>query len=180
MRAEKEQSFREFARDRAQPLRRSAYLLCGDWHLAEDLVQNAFIKLYRAWRRVDETTADAYARRTLLRVWLDERRKPWRRAEQRDGVVPDSGDHLSDPAVAGQRARDRDLVLRALAEVPPRQRAVLVLRYWEDLPTAEVAAALRCSEGTVKSQASRGLRHLREAIARTDSELAGAVARRSE
>ncbi|CAM06312.1 RNA polymerase sigma-70 factor (sigma-E family) [Saccharopolyspora erythraea NRRL 2338] len=179
MRAEEERSFREFARSRAVVLRRSAYLLCGDWHLAEDLVQNTLLKLYRAWRRVDGDAADAYARKVLMRVWLDERRKPWRRSENRDGVVPDPGDPLADPAVAGQRAQARDLVLSALAEVPPRQRAVLVLRYWEDLPTAEVAAALRCSEGTVKSQASRGLRNLRAAIARTAPDLAGAGARRS-
>ncbi|GAB3287697.1 SigE family RNA polymerase sigma factor [Parasphingorhabdus pacifica] len=173
MRAEFEESFREFARDRAVVLRRSAFLLCGDWHLAEDLVQNTLVKLYRAWKRVERDTADAYARKVLLRTWLDERRRPWRRAEERSGVVPETGDVGADPAVAGQLARTRHVLLRALAEVPPRQRAVLVLRYWEDLPTAEVAAALGCSEGTVKSQASRGLRCLRAVLARTDPAMAG-------
>ncbi|MDR7302149.1 RNA polymerase sigma factor [Haloactinomyces albus] len=173
MRVQHEESFRVFARDQAAALRRSAYLLCGDWHLAEDLVQTTLTKLYRAWKRVDGKTQEAYARKTLMRTWLDERRKPWRRVESRDGVVPDSGDSESDPAVAGQRARTRDLVLRALAEVPPRQRAVLVLRYWEDLPIAEVAAALRCSEGTVKSQASRGLQSLRGVIAQHDPDYVG-------
>ncbi|RKT84689.1 RNA polymerase sigma-70 factor, sigma-E family [Saccharopolyspora antimicrobica] len=179
MRAEQERAFREFAGERALWLRRSAYLLCGDWHLAEDLVQNTLLKLYRAWRRVDLSTVDSYARRALLRVWLDERRRPWRRAERNDADPPETGDAAGDPAVLGQRAWRRDAVLRALAEVPPRQRAVLVLRYWEDLPTAEVAAALGCSEGTVKSQASRGLQNLRAAIAESDPDLARAVARRS-
>lgn len=177
MRAEQERAFREFAGERALWLRRSAYLLCGDWHLAEDLVQNTLLKLYRAWRRVDLSTVDAYARRTLLRVWLDERRRPWRRAERNDADLPETGDVAGDPAVLGQQAWRRDAVLRALAEVPPRQRAVLVLRYWEDLPTAEVAAALRCSEGTVKSQASRGLQNLRDAIAESDPDLVRAAKR---
>ncbi|MGP4016785.1 RNA polymerase sigma factor [Saccharopolyspora sp. 5N708] len=180
MRAEQEQEFREFAGERALWLRRSAYLLCGDWHLAEDLVQNTLLKLYRAWRRIDRSTVDAYARKALLRVWLDESRRPWRRAERRDGSLPDTGDGTADPAESGLRAWDRDLVLRALSEVPPKQRAVLVLRYWEDLPTAEVAAALGCAEGTVKSQASRGLENLRAAIARTDPDLAHATTRRSQ
>ncbi|MBA8827660.1 RNA polymerase sigma-70 factor (sigma-E family) [Saccharopolyspora lacisalsi] len=173
MRVQYEESFRVFARDQAAALRRSAYLLCGDWHLAEDLVQNTFTKLYRAWKRVDDTTKEAYARKALMRAWLDERRRPWRRVENRSGVIPDSGSTGSDPEVAGQRARTRNLVAHALTEVPPRQRAVLVLRYWEDLPIAEVAAALRCSEGTVKSQSSRGLQSLREAIARYDPDLVG-------
>lgn len=162
-----------FARDQAAALRRSAYLLCGDWHLAEDLVQTTLTKLYRAWKRVDDSTKEAYARKALMRAWLDERRRPWRRAETRNGVVPDMGSVESDPALAGQRARTRDLVVHALTEVPPRQRAVLVLRYWEDLPVADVAAALRCSEGTVKSQSARGLQRLRDAIARHDPDLVG-------
>ncbi|TDD54821.1 RNA polymerase sigma factor [Saccharopolyspora elongata] len=180
MRAEREQEFREFAAARALWLRRSAYLLCGDWHFAEDLTQNTLLKLYRAWKRVNMSTVDSYARKTLLRVWLDESRRPWRRAERRDGSLPETGDDTADPAEAGLRSWSRELLLRALSEVPPKQRAVLVLRYWEDLSIAEVAAALGCSEGTVKSQASRGLENLRAAITTSDPDLASTAARRSE
>lgn len=170
-----EESFRAFARTQTTQLRRSAYLLCGDWHLAEDLVQNTLVKLYRAWWRVNENTAVRYARKTLMRVWLDERRRPWRRVERRHGAVPEQAHSENDPAVLGQRGFTRDLVLNALSGLPSRQRAVLVLRYWEDLPISEVAAIMRCSEGTVKSQASRGLRSLRTEIVERDPERAGIV-----
>lgn len=169
MRPELEEQFRDFAAVHSVPLRRFAYLLCSDWHLADDLVQNALVKLYRAWPRVQRReTVDRYARQAVLRCWLDERRRPWRRTERRDGVVPDVRDDSSDPAAAGQGAWTQDLVLRALTEVPPRQRAVLVLRYWEDRSVAEVAAVLGCSEGTVKSQSARGLQTLRRAVAHAD------------
>jgi RNA polymerase sigma-70 factor (sigma-E family) len=169
-RAQLDEQFRAFARAQAAPLRRLGYLLCGDWHLAEDLVQTALVKLYRAWPRVQRRdSVDRYARQALVRCWLDERRRPWRRAEQRDGVLPDLADPAEDPAATGQGAWTRDLVLRALAEVPPRQRAVLVLRYWEDRSVADTAAVLGCSEGNVKSQAARGLATLRAALA--DAEL---------
>ncbi|HEY0636382.1 MAG TPA: SigE family RNA polymerase sigma factor [Pseudonocardiaceae bacterium] len=169
MHAELERQFRDFAAARSAPLRRFAYLLCADWHLAEDLVQSAFVKLYRAWPRVQRRdTVEHYARQAVLRCWLDERRRPWRRTELRDGVVPDVRDRAADVAGAGQGAWTRDVMLRALAEVPPRQRAVLVLRYWEDRPVAEVAAVLGCSEGTVKSQAARGLDTLRRAVAHAE------------
>jgi RNA polymerase sigma-70 factor (sigma-E family) len=163
MRSGDEAGFREFARERALPLRRTAFLLCGDWHLAEDLVQVALIKLHRVWPKVTRTgPVDNYARQVLLRCWLDERRRPWRRNERRDGVVPD--EPRSDPADAGITG---DL-LRALAEVPPRQRAAVVLRYCADLPVADVAKTLRCSEGTVRSQAARGLEALRAALTRLE------------
>lgn len=132
-----EESFRAFARTQTTQLRRSAYLLCGDWHLAEDLVQNTLVKLYRAWWRVNENTAVRYARKTLMRVWLDERRRPWRRVERRHGAVPERAHSENDPAVLGQRGVTRDLVLNALSGLPSRQRAVLVLRYWEDLPVSD-------------------------------------------
>lgn len=169
MHADLEEQFRDFAAAQSAPLRRFAYLLSSDWHLADDLVQNALVKIYRAWPRVQRRdTVDRYARQAVLRCWLDERRRPWRRTERRDGVVPDVRDDSSDTAAAGQGAWTQDLVLRALTEVPPRQRAVLVLRYWEDRSVAEVAAVLGCSEGTVKSQAARGLDTLRRAVAHAD------------
>ncbi|WP_410659766.1 RNA polymerase sigma factor [Amycolatopsis sp. lyj-112] len=170
MRSGDDASFREFARDKALPLRRTAYLLCGDWHLAEDLVQTALIKLYRVWPKVSRKgPVDNYTRRILLRCWLDERRRPWRQKENRDGVVPE------EPAIPAD-AGISDSLLRALSEVPPKQRAAVVLRHCADLSVAEVAVALRCSEGTVRSQAARGLDALRAALQRQQEE---AVSERS-
>jgi RNA polymerase sigma factor (sigma-70 family) len=100
----------------------------------------------------------------LLRTWLDEKRRPWRRVEQRDGELPDVADSSADPERSGERLWARDLVHAALLRVPPRQRAVLVLRYFEDLPVSDVAVAMGCTEGTVKSQTSRGLVALRAAV----------------
>jgi RNA polymerase sigma-70 factor (sigma-E family) len=165
MRQADEDRFREFARDRAGALRRSAFLLCGDWHLAEDLVQATLIKLHGAWPRVTRRHQPInYARRTLLNCWLDERRRVWRRTEQRDGVVPDSADPSADPVVSHERARLRAELLAALATLPPRQRAVLVLRFFESLSVAETAEALGCSDGTVKSQTARGLAAMKAAF----------------
>jgi RNA polymerase sigma-70 factor (sigma-E family) len=168
---EEHDSFKEFARARTLPLRRTAYLLCSDWHLAEDLVQTTLLKLYRAWPRVHGAEhRDNYVRRVLLRCWLDEQRRPWRRRERRDGVVPEPTDERLDPAGAPSASGLSDLLVAALAAIPPRQRAAVVLRYCVDLPIAEVAAALRCSEGTVKSQTSRGLDALRAIVTRWETE----------
>ncbi|MFD1148243.1 RNA polymerase sigma factor [Saccharothrix hoggarensis] len=165
MRKADEQGFREFAVSHAASLRRTAYLFCGDWHMAEDLMQASLLKLYQAWHRIEwRDTASAYARKVLLRTWLDEKRRPWRRAEQRDGEVPDVADSAADPERAGEQLWARDLVHAGLLRVPPRQRAALVLRYFEDLPVSEVAVAMGCSEGTVKSQTARGLVALRAAV----------------
>jgi RNA polymerase sigma-70 factor (sigma-E family) len=158
MRKADEDRFWEFAQSHAMGMRRSAFLLCGDWHLAEDLVQTALIKMHRAWPRVVRTDRPVgYARKTLLRCWLDERRRPWRRAERRDGLVPDGADGAVDPAWVQQQQDLRGELFDALSAIPPRQRAVLVLRYFESLSIAETAEALGCSEGTVKSQTTRGL-----------------------
>lgn len=158
MRKADEDRFREFARSQAVALRRSAYLLCGDWHLAEDLTQTALVKVHRAWSRVSRTDHPvSYLRKTLLRCWLDERRRPWRRAERRGEPVPDGADERADPVAAVERGDLRDELFRALSGIPPRQRAVLVLRFFESLSVAETAEALGCSEGTVKSQTARGL-----------------------
>jgi len=165
MRRADDDRFREFARGNAMMLRRSAYLLCGDWHLAEDLVQSTLIKMHRAWPRVTGTDRPmSYARKTLLRCWLDERRRPWRRVEQRDGRVQDGVDVDADPALAAQQGDLRGELFRVLSTVPPRQRAVLVLRFFESLSVAETAEVLGCSEGTVRSQALRGLAAMRAAM----------------
>lgn len=184
MRRTDEDSFREFARNQAVLLRRCAYLLCGDWHLAEDLVQTTLVKLYGAWPRIQRTDRPvSYARTTLTRCWLDERRRAWRRVEDRAADLPDHPDLAADPALHQERAAVRALLVDALAELPPGQRAVLVLRYFAGFSVAETAEALRCTEGTVKSQTSRGLAALRahhpDFRRAADTELALAGDRRS-
>lgn len=165
MKSGDEARFRDFAGVQAPPLRRFAYLLCGDWHLAEDLMQTALFKLYRAWPRVQRReVAGAYVRKILIRTWLDERKKPWRRREERDGPVPDVADDSLDPAALTQLSWTRSVVRRALLKVPEKQRAVLVLRFYDELSVAEAAAVLGCSEGNVKSQTARGLAALGRAV----------------
>jgi RNA polymerase sigma-70 factor (sigma-E family) len=149
-----EATYREYVTHRIDGLRRTAYLLCGDWHTADDLVSTALVKLLRHWRRISSMESpDAYVRRILLRAWLDERRRPWRR-EYTTASPPDGPAPSDDPT---QRLH----VLALLAELPPRRRAVLVLRYFCDLSVAETAEALGCTEGTVKSQTARALEFLR-------------------
>lgn len=149
-----EAGYREYVTHRLDGFRRTAFLLCGDWHQADDLVSIALVKLLRHWRRVSAMEQpDAYVRRMLLRTWLDERRRPWRR-EHPTSTVPDRA------AEAADRDARMDVVAH-LAELPPRRRAVLVLRYFCDLSVEETAAALGCTEGTVKSQTARALDTLR-------------------
>ena len=169
MRQADEDRFRAFALSQAAPLRRCAYLFCGDWHTAEDLMQTTLIKIYRAWHRVQQQeTMARYARKVLLRTWLDEKRRPWRRSEVGLAEPPEVADAAAGPAAMADRSWARDLVHAALLSVPPRQRAVLVLRYFDDLSVAETAEAMGCSEGTVKSQAARGLANLRIAVERAE------------
>jgi RNA polymerase sigma-70 factor (sigma-E family) len=148
-----------------QQWRRTAYLLCGDWHTADDLVSTALVKLYRHWGRASRMDSpDAYVRRILLRAWLDERRRPWRR-EHAVAQLPDRADR-SDPSASA----DQLALLGLLAELPPRRRAVLVLRYFCDLSVEETADLLSCSAGTVKSQSARALEALRAKIAITEED----------
>lgn len=132
---------------------RTAYLLTGDWQRAEDLLQTALVACYGKWSRISEH--DAYVRRTLVVTYAGWRRRRW--TGERPGDLPDRAASGDDVAAADLRA---DL-LRVLATLPARQRAVVVLRYYEDRPDAEVAALLGISVGTVKSQASRALDKLR-------------------
>ncbi|GAA1557599.1 SigE family RNA polymerase sigma factor [Dactylosporangium maewongense] len=152
---------------RAGHLRNTAFLLCGDWHLAEDLTQTVFTKLYRAWGRIDRhDVLDQYARRVLLRAFLDERRRPWRRER------PTPDDEVLDASVPDQRGvEDRQVLKRALLRIPKGRRAVLVLRFWADLSVEQVADVLGCSTGTVKSQTARGLDNLREVLGDTLEDL---------
>lgn len=149
-------AFTDYFARRANAMRSTAYLLCGDWHRAEDLVQNTFVKLYRVWNRISaHGRLDAYTRQVLVRTFLDETRRGFFHrerptAEQTERFEP----------VAGS-VEDRLVLLRALTQVAPRQRAALVLRFWEDLSVEDTAKAMNCSVGTVKSQAARGLENLR-------------------
>ncbi|GAA3659422.1 SigE family RNA polymerase sigma factor [Nonomuraea antimicrobica] len=149
--------FSEFVRRRGKHHLRTAVLLTGDWHSAEDLVQSCLLKLYRVWPRLDTgTDPDAYLRRILVnthRSWWQVR---WRR-EVPIASAPDVPDEQDDRAVA--------IALRAaLRRLPARQRLALVLRYFEDLPEAQVAELMGCSVGSVKTHAHRGIRRLRELL----------------
>ncbi|SBT54896.1 SigE family RNA polymerase sigma factor [Micromonospora narathiwatensis] len=153
--SDRDTAFAEYFAARSDAMRGTAYLLCGDWHRAQDLVQTAFTKLYLVWNRVSRhEVLDAYVRQILVRTFLDERRRGWWRRER---VGAEDAERPAPP----ESPENRLVMLQALAALAPRQRAVLVLRYWEDLSIEETAALLGCSPGTVKSQAARGLENLR-------------------
>lgn len=149
--------FDAFAALRWRRLVRTAYLLTGDHHEAEDLVQATLAKVYPHWSRISRLESpDAYLHRAMVNNNVSRQRR--RRVVQ--FLTPWIPDRVQQSGAA--QVEQRSLLLRALAELPPRQRAVVVLRYWEDLSEQQVAEALGCSPGNVKSQASRGLRKLRD------------------
>ena len=152
--------FAEYAGARQRHLRRSAYLLCGDWDLAEDLTQTMLVNLCRSWGRAQlADSLDAYAHTVLVNTFLRHKRKYQRQAER--AVEFASGR----PETAPEVPTDLRLSLQAALQLlPPRARAVVVLRYWEDLSVEATAAALGCSVGNVKSQTSRALARLREIV----------------
>lgn len=159
-----EQEFTDYVRSRQHQMVRAARLYCGDHQIAEDLVQEAFVKLASRWETVRDGHPDAYLRRMLYRDAVSRWRK-WGR-ETAYAAQPGERDHfdegyaepLADSWVDGADVR------QALAALPPRQRAVMVLRYFEDLSEADIAQALGVSAGTVKSQASKALATLRELL----------------
>ena len=164
---DRDEEFGEFIRNCAS-LHQTAYLLCGDWHLAHDLVQDTLVKAYEHWHRVRQSDSpDAYVRAILL----NEARRRWRRRERavpvsrfpggREPVAPDATDEIV------RRAG----LLQALQALPLRQRATIILRYLEGMSERETAAVLGCSEGTVKSQSARALATLRNHLDRTESTL---------
>ncbi len=171
--AQGEQEFDAYFRARRDAVRRTAYLLCGDWHRADDHAQAAFVALHRHWRRIrDRGALDAWMRRTLVRSVVDESRRPWRRERASDApdrtTRPGPGVRGSAPGAAVDGPADgvttRHVLVDGLRTVPPRQRAVLVLRFLEGLDVAATAEVLGCSTGTVKSQTAHGLAALRGAL----------------
>lgn len=137
-------------------LLRTAYLLVQDWAAAEDLTQAALVKAWLAWPRLDDDP-EAYVRKIIVTTHVSWWRRRWRRREMTTGQPPER----PDAARETEAVDERDALWRALGRLPAGQRAVVVLRYFEDLTEAEVAGILGCSAGTVKSQASRALARLR-------------------
>ena len=157
------EDFDEFAAGNLEQLLKTAYLITWDAGDAEDLVQECLLKVARRWPRVRKMKQRrAYARRVLVNLALDDARGRARRRSELDGTPADVEEPARD-LLAGLETRAE--LLDALALLTPRQRAVLVLRYFNDLTEAQTAEVLGCSPGTVKSNASRGLARLREALA---------------
>ncbi|MFG1916091.1 SigE family RNA polymerase sigma factor [Micromonospora sp. NPDC048898] len=139
--------------------RRTAYLMCGDWHQGDDIVQRVLTELYRNWPRARRADSlNALVRTMLMRRLIDERRRGWARVLITD-LLPER------PAPTAPDATVRLDLVTALRQVAPRQRAVLVLRFFQDLSVEETAQALGCAPGTVKSQTAKGLATLRGLLA---------------
>ncbi|MEV4489031.1 SigE family RNA polymerase sigma factor [Micromonospora coxensis] len=154
-----EEEFREFVAARSGALLRTAYLLAGDWATAEDLLQTALTKTYLAWKRLGGIEAvEPYARRVMVNTSTSWWRRRWH-GERPTEVLPE---RAGVDEIAQQL--DRDVLWRHLSALPARQRAVLVLRYYEDMSEAQTAALLEISPGTVKSQTSRALATLRRRL----------------
>jgi RNA polymerase sigma-70 factor (sigma-E family) len=151
-----EQQFLVWAESRTRQLQRTAFLLCGNWHTAEDIVQEALTRVALHWNRVSASgSPDAYVRRALVNGC----RQRWRRRSTRSEVLPAELPDVDIPDGADERAV-RDELLAALRQLPTRQRMTIVLRYFEQLTEAETAAAMSCSIGTVKSTTHRALEAL--------------------
>ena len=150
--------FADFVATREASLRRLAVMLCQDWHRADDLVQAAITKLYVHWPKAKSAdSTDAYVRAIVVREFLDERRSSWIRRVTLTSQLPDR------PAAGADPETSLDMQA-ALAGLPPRQRATLVLRFYCDLPVEQVAHVLGCTPGTVKSQTAKALASLRIAL----------------
>jgi RNA polymerase sigma-70 factor (ECF subfamily) len=154
-----DEEFGRFVAARGRALCRTAYLLTGDWQVGEDLVQEALTRTYLRRRRLRSQAAlEPYARKVLVSLYLSSRRRHWHR-ELPFAAVPD---RASDGLLGA--AEDRRGLWPELLALSAQQRAVLVLRYFEDLTEAEIAAILQCSPGSVKTHAARGLDRLRKSL----------------
>jgi RNA polymerase sigma-70 factor (sigma-E family) len=150
------EDFRDFVVAHRRAWLNSAWMLTGDWDLAEDLVQGALLRTYPHWHRIAAEAPDAYVRRVIINLHASWWRRRWRR-ELPTSDVPEQANAVDQYGAVDQR----DRVLAALRDLAPRQRATVVLRYFDDLPEAEIAAILNCSLGTVKSQLAKALANLR-------------------
>lgn len=145
--------YERFVTVHERELRRTAYLMCGDWERAEDAAQDALLKMYKSWHRLDRGPAlRAYAHRAVTTAVVDQGRRPWRR--ERPQPLPER--------VALQTTDDRLMLMAALRRVPVRRRACLVLRFFADLSVEEVAEILGVTTGTVKSQTAKAIAQLRD------------------
>lgn len=148
-----DQDFEQFAASAMPGLLRFGHMLTGDPLRAEELVQQALVSTWGRWRRIEHDQPHAYVRRAMVHTHTS-----WWRRSRHESPLPPGYDRA---APEGNDLAERDRTVAALRLLPPRQRAVIVLRYYEDLSEADIAAVLGCSPGTVKSQASRALRTLR-------------------
>ena len=154
-------SYVEFVTAHQGRLRQIAYAVCRDPDRAEDVLQEALVKLYLSWNRVrQEGREEAYARRIIVNADTDDRRRPWRR--RRAHVPEDLLERLAAPT--GPSVEDRSDLLSALRQLPAMQRRTVVLRYWLGLSVEETAAELGIRQGTVKSHAARGRAALRAVL----------------
>jgi len=156
---EVEQDYVDFVTHHANALCRTAYLLCGDWKRAEDSTQEALIRLYRVWGRIQRKgSVGAYARKVVVSTTLDGlRRKSSQEVVGGDGYFAGEADTANPLGML----ENRMVITQALAELPTRQRACVVLRYFDELSVDETEEALGCRPGTVKSQTLRALDKLR-------------------
>jgi RNA polymerase sigma-70 factor (sigma-E family) len=168
MAGEVEAEFRQFVAARSASLQRTAYLLVGDWAHAEDVVQTALTKTYLAWKRLGQIEAvDAYARRVLVTTATSWWRRRWHGERPTDVMPERAGPDRFDQEL------ERQAMWRQVQSLPARQRAVLVLRFYEDLTEAETARVLGVAVGTVKSQTARALASLRSRLVQSGVEPAG-------
>ncbi len=166
MRRRDEAAFRAFVVEKQTMLRRRAYLLCGNWADGDELVQEALARVYVAWPRIGAGAETAYTRRTMMNLFLNDQRK--RRREVLTDETPE-------PAVT-EHDRELAMTLTALLEdLPEKQRAVIVLRFWEDLTVPQISECTGVAEGTIKSQISRALAALRGRLAEPPLSGAGAA-----
>jgi RNA polymerase sigma-70 factor (sigma-E family) len=159
-----EVAYVEFVTASQQRLRRSAYLMTGDWQAATDAVQEALVRVYVAWPRLQRNGGlPTYARKALVSAVVDAHRRGSTRKKYEDRlpIEAERADHADDYV-------ERSVLLDALAGLAPRQRACVVLRYFDDLSVADTAEALGCSEGTVKSQTSKAIDNLRRVLTEHD------------
>jgi RNA polymerase sigma-70 factor (sigma-E family) len=161
-----EAGFVEFAAARSGALFRTAWLLCGDWHLAEDLVQETLGRLYPRWSKVAQADQPAaYAHKVLIRVFLSRRRR------RSSGEHPTAGIELIQGAVEDADISLRVTLLDALGRLDRKDRAVLVLRYWEDLDAPTTAALVGMTPAAVRTRSARALARLRDVLGESLTDL---------